>query len=109
MIRRSNLYFATIKIFSKKLSYKVEKSADEAIRDIKDGATIMTGGFGLCGIPETLIDAVRRKGISGNIRFHQSNFYPVLDIIHKELTFVGNDAGVSDYGIGTLFSTNQVD
>ena len=42
---------------------KVVTSADEAIRDIHDGATILIGGFGLCGIPENLINAIVRKGL----------------------------------------------
>lgn len=71
------------------LSSKVVNSADEAIRDVKNGSVILSGGFGLCGIPETLIDAVRRKGST-------------------ELTFVGNDAGLHDYGVGVLFPNNQV-
>jgi 3-oxoacid CoA-transferase subunit A len=64
-------------------------SADEAIRNLKDGMTIMMGGFGLCGIPENLIAAVRRKGI-------------------KNLTIVSNNAGVDDFGIGLLLQTRQV-
>jgi hypothetical protein len=47
------------------VSSKVHLSADDAIKDVNDGATILTGGFGLCGIPETLIDAIHRKGTKG--------------------------------------------
>src|SRR6266446_3504180 len=64
-------------------------SADAAIEKIHDGATILMGGFGLCGIPENLIAAVRRKGI-------------------KELTIVSNNAGVDDFGIGLLLQGRQV-
>jgi 3-oxoacid CoA-transferase subunit A len=64
-------------------------SADEAVARIVDGATILMGGFGLCGIPEQLIDAVRRKGIKG-------------------LTIISNNAGVDDFGIGLLLQTRQV-
>jgi len=68
---------------------KVVASADEAIRDIPDGATLMVGGFGLCGIPETLIKALQRKGT-------------------KDLTVMSNNAGTSDYGLGVLLRTRQI-
>ena len=68
---------------------KVVANADEAIRNLQDGASIMMGGFGLCGIPENLIAAVRRKGI-------------------KNLTVMSNNAGVDDFGIGLLLQTRQV-
>jgi 3-oxoacid CoA-transferase A subunit len=64
-------------------------NADAAIADLKDGATILMGGFGLCGIPENLIEAVRRAGT-------------------RDLTVVSNNAGVADYGIGLLLETRQV-
>jgi 3-oxoacid CoA-transferase A subunit len=64
-------------------------NADAAIERLRDGASIMMGGFGLCGIPENLIAAVRRKGV-------------------KNLTVMSNNAGVSDYGIGLLLQTRQV-
>ncbi len=63
--------------------------ADAAIEKLFDGATILMGGFGLCGIPENLIAAVRRKGT-------------------KNLTIVSNNAGVDDFGIGLLLQTRQV-
>jgi 3-oxoacid CoA-transferase subunit A len=63
--------------------------ADAAISHIEDGATILLGGFGLCGIPENLIAALRRKGT-------------------KDLTLVSNNAGVDDFGIGLLLQTKQV-
>ena len=68
---------------------KVVASADEAIKEVRDGASIMMGGFGLCGIPENLIAAVRRKGV-------------------KNLTVMSNNAGVDDFGIGLLLQTRQV-
>lgn len=63
--------------------------ADEAIRDIIDGQTIMLGGFGLCGIPEKCIAALVKKGV-------------------KELTCISNNAGVDDFGIGLMLKTRQV-
>ena len=64
-------------------------SAGAAIAKLTDGATILMGGFGLCGIPENLIAAVRRKGT-------------------KDLTIVSNNAGVDDFGIGLLLQQRQV-
>jgi 3-oxoacid CoA-transferase A subunit len=64
-------------------------NADSAIANLRDGAMILMGGFGLCGIPENLIAAVRRKGV-------------------KNLTVVSNNAGVDDFGIGLLLQTRQV-
>jgi 3-oxoacid CoA-transferase subunit A len=68
---------------------KVIGSADEAVRDVQDGAVIMVGGFGLCGIPEELIEALARKGV-------------------KNLTTISNNAGVDDYGLGKLLGTGQI-
>ena len=68
---------------------KVISSADEAVRDIQDGAVIMVGGFGLCGIPEELIEALARKGV-------------------KNLTTVSNNAGVDEYGLGKLLGAGQI-
>ena len=64
-------------------------SADMAIANLRDGMTVLMGGFGLCGIPENLIAAVRRKGT-------------------KDLTIVSNNAGVEDFGIGLLLQNHQV-
>ncbi|HLW44079.1 MAG TPA: CoA transferase subunit A [Candidatus Acidoferrales bacterium] len=64
-------------------------SADAAIAKIQDGATILLGGFGLCGIPENLIGALQRKG-------------------SKDLTLVSNNAGIDNFGIGLLLQTKQV-
>jgi 3-oxoacid CoA-transferase subunit A len=68
---------------------KVVANADEAIRDISDGATVMVGGFGLCGIPENLIRALVRKGV-------------------KNLTTMSNNAGVDGFGIGLLLAAGQL-
>ena len=64
-------------------------SADEAVALIPDGASIMMGGFGLCGIPETLIAALHRRGT-------------------RDLTVISNNAGVDDFGIGVLLKARQV-
>jgi 3-oxoacid CoA-transferase subunit A len=68
---------------------KVVASADEAVAQIADGATIMMGGFGLCGIPENLITALRRRGT-------------------RDLTVISNNAGVDEFGIGVLLRSRQV-
>ncbi len=68
---------------------KVVNSADEAIRDITDGATIMIGGFGLCGIPENLIAALVRKGV-------------------KNLTTISNNVGIDDFGLGKCLAAGQI-
>ena len=68
---------------------KVLASAAEAVERIPDGATILMGGFGLCGIPETLIDALHARGTKG-------------------LTVISNNAGVDDFGIGVLLRARQV-
>ncbi len=68
---------------------KVIASADEAVRDIADGSMLMVGGFGLCGIPQDLIDALVRKGV-------------------RNLTTVSNNAGVDDFGLGKLMSAGQI-
>ena len=68
---------------------KVVANADEAIRDLQDGAVIMSGGFGLCGNPENLIAAIHRKGV-------------------KNLTIISNNCGTTDKGLGMLLQTRQV-
>jgi len=68
---------------------KVVLNADKAIEDITDGAVLMLGGFGLCGIPENCIAALVRKGV-------------------KDLTCISNNAGVDDFGIGLMLQKKQV-
>jgi 3-oxoacid CoA-transferase subunit A len=68
---------------------KIFSHADEAIADIKDGATLMLGGFGLCGIPENCITALVKKNI-------------------KNLICISNNAGVDDFGIGLMLQQKQV-
>jgi 3-oxoacid CoA-transferase subunit A len=68
---------------------KVFANADDAIFDIQDGATLMVGGFGLCGIPENLIAALVRKGV-------------------KNLNTISNNMGVDDFGLGLLLQKGQI-
>ena len=68
---------------------KVVRDAREAIADVRDGATIMLGGFGLCGVPENLINATRERGV-------------------KNLTIISNNAGVDGQGAGLLLETRQI-
>lgn len=68
---------------------RVVASAEEAVRDVFDGATIMVGGFGLCGIPENLIRALVHKGV-------------------KNLTTISNNAGVDGFGMGLLLAAGQI-
>ena len=68
---------------------KVVKNADEAIRDMQDGAVIMSGGFGLSGNPENLIAAIHKKGV-------------------KNLTVISNNCGTTDKGLGVLLQSRQV-
>src|SRR5258706_16163332 len=68
---------------------KVFLNADEAIFDVSDGAVLMLGGFGLCGIPENCISALVKKGV-------------------KNLTCISNNAGIDDFGIGLMLKQRQV-
>src|SRR5438876_11968338 len=68
---------------------KIVSGADEAIKDIQDGMTLMLGGFGLCGIPENCIAALVRKGV-------------------KNVTCISNNAGVDDFGLGLLLHKKQI-
>src|ERR1700745_2209099 len=68
---------------------KVVASAEEAIQDVVDGATIMVGGFGLCGMPENLLRALAPKGV-------------------KNLTTISNNAGVDGLGNGLLLAAGQI-
>ena len=69
--------------------HKVVANAEEAIQDVFDGASIMVGGFGLCGNPENLIRALARKGV-------------------KNLTTISNNAGVDGLGVGLLLANGQI-
>ena len=68
---------------------KVVTNADEAIKDIVNGSTIMLGGFGLCGIPENCIAALVRKNV-------------------QQLTCISNNAGIDNFGLGQLLQTRQI-
>ena len=68
---------------------KLSNNADDAIKEIRNGQTIMLGGFGLCGIPENCITALVKKGL-------------------KNLTCISNNAGVDDFGIGLMLQKKQV-
>jgi 3-oxoacid CoA-transferase subunit A len=68
---------------------KVVESPDAAVRDVFEGATLVVGGFGLCGIPENLIAALVRRGV-------------------RNLTAVSNNCGVDDWGLGLLLKTRQI-
>ena len=68
---------------------KVVRDAREAVADVPDGATIMMGGFGLCGIPENLVAAIRDKGV-------------------RNLTVISNNAGVDGYALGLLLENRQI-
>jgi 3-oxoacid CoA-transferase subunit A len=68
---------------------KIYQNAEDAIADIQDGAVLMVGGFGLCGIPENCITALVKKGV-------------------KQLTCISNNAGVDDFGIGLMLQQKQV-
>ena len=68
---------------------KVVATADEAVAQIPDGASIMMGGFGTCGIPEHLIAALHRRGT-------------------RNLTVISNNAGIDDYGVGILLRSHQI-
>jgi 3-oxoacid CoA-transferase subunit A len=68
---------------------KIVADAQEAVRDLHDGAAIMIGGFGLCGLPENLINAAREKGV-------------------RNLTIISNNAGVDGLGVGLLLESRQI-
>ncbi|MBM7097381.1 MULTISPECIES: CoA transferase subunit A [Alteribacter] len=69
---------------------QIHSSFEEAVSEIKDGATLLVGGFGLCGIPENLIKALREHGA-------------------KHLTVISNNCGVDDWGLGLLLENKQID
>jgi len=68
---------------------KVVRNAHEAVADIQDGATIMVGGFGLCGVPEDLIGALRERGV-------------------RNLTVISNNAGIDGVGLGIVLQNRQI-
>ncbi|XP_064548204.1 succinyl-CoA:3-ketoacid-coenzyme A transferase, mitochondrial isoform X1 [Drosophila montana] len=68
---------------------KIYESASDAVADVKDGSTILFGGFGICGIPEKMIDALKEKGV-------------------KDITAVSNNGGVDDCGLGVLIKQKQL-
>src|SRR5437773_2970903 len=68
---------------------KVLRSADDAVAMIPDGAAIMVGGFGLCGVPEHLVKALHARGT-------------------RNLTIISNNAGIDDYGLGVLLKSRQI-
>ena len=68
---------------------KIFKSAEEVVSDLPNGARVLVGGFGLCGIPENLIDAVLKRG-------------------SKDLIVVSNNAGVDDFGLGKLLKEHRI-
>ena len=68
---------------------KIFPSADEALFDLRDGAVLLAGGFGLCGNPENLIEAIHRRGT-------------------RDLTIVSNNCGTTDLGLGVLLKARQV-
>ena len=68
---------------------KVVSSYEEAMAGLEDGMTVISGGFGLCGIPENLISEIKRKGT-------------------KALTLVSNNCGVDDFGLGVLLQDRQI-
>ncbi len=68
---------------------KIFANAEEATHDIPNGATLMVGGFGMCGVPVDLIHAVKRKGVTG-------------------LTVISNNAGTDGFGLGLLLETRQI-
>ena len=68
---------------------KILATAEEAIALIPDGATLMVGGFGLCGVPENLIAALKARGT-------------------RNLTIISNNAGVDEFGLGQLLKTRQI-
>jgi len=76
-------------IYNLTVVHKVVSNAEEAIQDVFDGATIMVGGFGLCGMPENLIRALAAKGT-------------------KNLTTISNNAGVDGFGVGLLLANGQI-
>uniref|UniRef100_A0A914UNS2 Succinyl-CoA:3-ketoacid-coenzyme A transferase n=1 Tax=Plectus sambesii TaxID=2011161 RepID=A0A914UNS2_9BILA len=80
---------ATFATTSRRNNAKIYDSAIDAVKDIPDGSKLLVGGFGLCGIPEKLIQALAQTGV-------------------KDLTCVSNNAGVENFGLGLLLKTKQI-
>eukprot|EP01120_Amphizonella_sp_Union-15-10_P013810 TRINITY_DN6506_c0_g1_i1.p1 TRINITY_DN6506_c0_g1~~TRINITY_DN6506_c0_g1_i1.p1 ORF type:complete len:519 (-),score=109.22 TRINITY_DN6506_c0_g1_i1:26-1582(-) len=91
IIRRSHKPPLNFKFFSPRRNYacRIFPSAAEAVADIPNGSQLLVGGFGLCGIPENLIKALREKGT-------------------RNLTIVSNNCGVDDFGLGILLQNKQI-
>ena len=91
MLRSTKLFGSRVLLrhSSRSSSDKVYDSLDDAVKDIQSGATVLVGGFGLCGTPHALIQAVQKQGA-------------------KDLTVVSNNAGVDDWGLGLLLQTRQI-
>src|SRR3954447_18197544 len=89
MARSSRILAEHVYRLESSIMNKVFANADEALRDIRDGATVMVGGFGLCGIPENLIDALVRSGV-------------------KNLTTISNNVGIDDFGLGKCLAAGQI-
>ena len=70
-------------------SSKIFNSSEEAVKDIKDGNTLLVGGFGISGCPENLIRAIRKQG-------------------QKDLTVISNNCGIEDVGLGLLLKNRQI-
>ena len=86
---RAPRFTVTVRYAGRKASDKVYNSVEEAVADVETGSTLLVGGFGLCGTPQALIQAVQKQGA-------------------KDLTVVSNNAGVDDWGLGLLLQTRQV-
>jgi 3-oxoacid CoA-transferase subunit A len=78
-----------MEILRRSMTGKLVASAHEAVRDVADGMTLVVGGFGLCGIPEAAIAALRDRGV-------------------RDLTVVSNNCGVDDFGLGLLLANRQI-
>jgi 3-oxoacid CoA-transferase len=90
LLGRTQPRILLVRTYSTSHFSKVLKSAEEAVQDIPSNSKLLVGGFGLCGIPENLIAALNKKT---NV---------------KGLTFVSNNAGVTNFGLGLLLQTRQV-
>ena len=85
----TNRLISASSLNSRCFTSKIWNSAESAVADIKDGATLAVGGFGQCGLPEKLIEAIKHTGV-------------------KDLTCISNNAGVSDFGLGMIMQQQQI-